>query len=196
MSNSVILGGHLNSISDSNNCTVINGANNQIVGANNVHIIGDNVTVSGANASGGSSDNDNKFYVGLQNGIIVNGPIHCRGDIKADGDIVAFSTSDERLKDDIKKIPNCLQKVLSLDAIEFDWNEDLQKTYKGRDIGLIAQQVQEVAPEIVEKRNNGYLGLKYEKMIPLLVGATQEQDEIISELEKQVDQLMDQVNHL
>jgi hypothetical protein len=196
MSNNAILGGHLNSINYSTNCTVINGANNYISGANNVHVIGDNVITLGANAEGGSADNDDKFYVGLINGMVVDGPVHCRGNIECEADIIAFSTSDERLKDNIKNIPNCLQKVLSLDAIEFDWNEDLQKTYKGRDIGLIAQQVQEVAPEIVEKRNNGYLGLKYEKMIPLLVGATQEQDEIISELEKQVDQLMDQVNHL
>lgn len=187
MSNNAILGGHLNSINHSTNCTVINGANNYISGANNVHVIGDNITALGANAVGGSADNDDKFYVGLINGMVVDGSVHCRGNIECEGDIIAFSTSDERLKDNIKNIPNCLDKVLSLDAIEFNWNEDLQHTYKGRDLGLIAQQVQEVAPEIVEERSNGYLGIKYEKIIPLLVGATQEQETQIKELEKELN---------
>jgi hypothetical protein len=187
MSSNVILGGHLNTISSSDYCTVINGANNLISGANNVHVIGDNVTALGANAAGGSADNDDKFYVGLINGMVVDGPIHCRGNIECEADIIAFSTSDERLKDDIKNIPNCLDKILSLDAIEFNWNEDLQKTYKGRDLGLIAQQVQKIAPEIVEERSNGYLGIKYEKIVPLLVGATQEQDAQIEELEKELN---------
>ena len=196
MRNNVILGGHLNTIGDSDYCTIINGADNLISGANNVHVVGDGSRVLGPGATNGSYLNDDKFYVSLINGMVVDGPVHCRGNIECEADIIAFSTSDERLKDNIEYIPNCLQKVLSLDAVEFDWNEDLQKTYKGHDIGLIAQQVQEIAPEIVEKRSNGYLGLKYEKMIPLLVGATQEQDEVISELEKQVDQLIDKVNHL
>jgi hypothetical protein len=77
---------------------------------------------------------------------------------------------------------------LSLDAIEFDWN-DKQQTYQGRDIGLIAQQVQEVAPEIVTKREDGYLAVKYEKVIPLLIGATQEQDAQLKELERQIKEL-------
>ena len=148
----------------------------------------------GANHANGSADNDDTFYVGCQNGIYVRGKIVAIGDIESEGDIIAYASSDERLKDDITPINGCLDKILSLDAIEFDWN-DLQQTYSGHDIGLIAQQVREIAPEIVQKREDGYLAMKYEKLIPLLVGATQEQDRQISELEKQIQGIIDKSNH-
>lgn len=172
-----ILGGYNNTIGGgSSYCTIINGADNTIpANSQNVHIIGDSVSVS-------STNNSNRFYVGCANGL------HC------DGDIVSFSTSDERLKDNITPISGCLNKILSLDAIEFDWN-DKQQTYEGHDIGLIAQQVKEVAPEIVETRKSGYLSVKYEKIIPLLVGATQEQDAQINKLEQEVDELLKKSNY-
>jgi len=190
--NNNILGGHLNTINDSSNCTVINGVNNQIRGANNVHVLGDNISVLGANHVNGSADNDDTFYVGCQNGIYVRGKIVAIGDIQSEGDIIAYASSDERLKDNIVPIDRCLDKILSLDAIKFDWSE-LQQTYSGHDIGLIAQQVKEVAPEIVEEREDGYLAMKYEKLIPLLVGATQEQDRQIEELEGKIGDLVDGV---
>ena len=190
--NNNILGGHLNTITNSSNCTVINGANNQINGANNVHILGDNLSVLGANHENGSADNDDTFYVGCQNGIYVLGRIVAIGDIESEGDILAFASSDERLKDNVVPIDRCLDRILSLDAVEFDWNE-LQQTYSGHDIGLIAQQVKDIAPEIVQEREDGYLAMKYEKLIPLLVGATQEQDRQIKELESKVGDLIDGV---
>lgn len=169
-----ILAGYNNTInSNCSHCTIINGSNNTIPSnRSNVHIIGDDVSASAIN---------DRFYVGCINGLF------------CDGDVVAYYSSDERLKDNITPISGCLEKVLSLDAIEFDWNEN-QQTYSGHDIGLIAQQVQEIAPEIVTERKNGYLAVKYEKMIPLLVGATQEQDTQIQELEKQVQELIDKSN--
>lgn len=188
-----ILGGHLNSISGSSACTIINGANNQIYGATGVHIIGDDVVVRGANDPQGSTNNDSALYVGCLNGIYVDGPVVANGNITAEGDVIAYSSSDERLKDNITPISGCLDKVLSLDAIEFDWN-DKQETYTGHDIGLIAQQVQKIAPEIVTERSDGYLAMKYEKVVPLLVGAVQEQDALLDDLESQVNKLIKNSN--
>jgi len=188
-----ILGGHLNSISGSSACTIINGANNQIYGATGVHIIGDDVVVRGANDPQGSANNDSALYVGCLNGIYVDGPVAANGNITAEGDVIAYSSSDERLKDNITPISGCLDKVLSLDAIEFDWN-DKQETYTGHDIGLIAQQVQKIAPEIVTERSDGYLAMKYEKMVPLLVGAIQEQDVLLDDLESRVNELIKNSN--
>jgi hypothetical protein len=170
-----ILAGYNNTInSNCNGCTIINGSNNSIPSnRTNVHIIGDDVAADSI---------DDRFYVGCINGL------HC------DGDVVAFSSSDERLKDNITPLSGCLDKVMSLDAIEFDWN-DKQQTYTGHDIGLIAQQVQEIAPEIVTQRKNGHLAMKYDKLIPILVGAMQEQDNKLSELEEQLNELIDQSNH-
>lgn len=185
MKDNVILAGHLNTIEgDCNQCSIINGANNAIFGANNVHAIGDDIVVYGSNHPNGSIDNDNCFYVGCTNGVHIHGPLVVDGNISAEGDITAFSSSDERLKEDIKPIKDCLQKVLTLDAIEFEWSNK-QSTYSGKDVGLIAQQVNEVAPEIVSKRDDGFYAMKYEKIIPLLVGAIKEQNEEIKKLEKE-----------
>jgi hypothetical protein len=67
--------------------------------------------------------------------------------LRATGDIIAFSSSDERLKDNKKNISNALEIVNNLNGITFDWNEKSGKT--GRDYGVIAQEVQEVVPEAV-----------------------------------------------
>ena len=53
---------------------------------------------------------------------------------------------------------------------------------KGRDVGLIAQEVQKVLPEIVQTRPNGTLAIQYDKVVPLLVEAIKEQQNQIEEL--------------
>ena len=67
---------------------------------------------------------------------------------------------------------------------------DKQKTHEGEDIGLIAQNVQEFLPEIVTKRVDGYLGIKYERMVPVLVEAIKEQGRRIESLEDEVRRLL------
>ena len=119
---------------------------------------------------------NNAFYIGCLNGL------------HSYGDVVAFSSSDERLKDNISIIIDPLEKILKLDAVEFDWNSK-QEVYQGHDIGLIAQQVEEVAPELVTTRDNGYKAVKYEKITALLVGAIKEQQKQIDFLEKRVESL-------
>ena len=179
--------GFNNKIEGSVRSTIINGAGNYITGRYNTHILGDYVSPvdqnSQSNGAGLPDLVDNAFYIGCANGIY------------SYGDVVAFSASDQRLKDNQIKITGCLDKVQSLDAIEFDWNEN-QETYSGHDIGLIAQQVSGVAPEIVAERQNGYLAMKYEKMVPILVGAIQEQQEQIKILNDRVEYLLKKINSM
>jgi hypothetical protein len=89
------------------------------------------------------------------------------------GDIIAFSTSDKNLKDDVKNIENPLDKVSKLNGVTFTWN-DKQESYRGTDIGVIAQEVEEIIPEAVTTRDNGYKAVKYEKIIPLLIESIKE----------------------
>jgi hypothetical protein len=89
------------------------------------------------------------------------------------GDIIAFSTSDKNLKDDIKNIENPLDKVSKLNGVTFTWN-DKQESYIGTDVGVIAQEVEEIIPEAVTTRDNGYKAVKYEKIIPLLIESIKE----------------------
>ena len=93
------------------------------------------------------------------------------GDISATGDIVAFSLSDKRLKNDITPITNALEKVSSIQGVEYVWNTELQTVYSGNDVGVIAQEVESVLPVAVIDRDNGYKAVKYEKLIPLLIEA-------------------------
>ena len=71
------------------------------------------------------------------------------GNLEADGDVVAFSTSDKRLKDNITLISNPIEKILQIGGYEFDWNEK-QNTYNGHDVGVIAQEIEKVLPEVIQ----------------------------------------------
>ena len=107
------------------------------------------------------------------------------GRIDAKNDVVAFSTSDERLKDNITPIENALNKVSQVQGIEFDWIEkEGVHGNEGHDVGVIAQEIEKVLPEVVTTRDNGYKAVKYEKIIPLLVEAIKELQEEIKELKK------------
>jgi|11_taG_2_1085331.scaffolds.fasta_scaffold00579_5 hypothetical protein len=102
--------------------------------------------------------------------------------IRCVGDVVAFYSSDERLKDNITPIENSLEKVGQLKGYEFDWN-DKQEVYEGHDVGVIAQEVEKVVPEIVTTReHDGYKAVKYEKLVPLLINA-------INELKAEIEEL-------
>ena len=101
--------------------------------------------------------------------------------IEASGDIIAFGSSDRNLKDNIQPIENSLEKIDKIGGYTFVWNDN-QSTYKGKDIGVVAQEIQEILPEIVATRANGYLGVKYEKIVPLLI-------ESIKELKKEVEDI-------
>ena len=71
-----------------------------------------------------------------------------------------------------------------------DWipNEE-HHGYEGHDVGVIAQEVEKVLPEVVQTRDSGFKAVKYEKMIPLLIESIKEQQEQIDELKKEVEEL-------
>ena len=112
------------------------------------------------------------------------------GDIIATGDIVAHF-SDDRLKTRLNNIENSIDILQSLSAFYYEPNEiaismgyDL-KTH----IGLSAQEVQRVLPEVIKPApiNDKYLTIQYEKLVPLLVAAIQEQQKRIDDLESRLD---------
>jgi hypothetical protein len=101
--------------------------------------------------------------------------------ISAGGDVIAFSSSDRRLKDNLTIIESSLEKVGKLSGYSFDWNSN-QETYSGKDYGVVAQEVEEIFPELVKTRDNGYKAVKYEKLIPVLIEAIKELNEKIEKL--------------
>jgi hypothetical protein len=108
------------------------------------------------------------------------------GEIRATNNVTAFYSSDERLKDNVQVITNALAKVLQIRGVEFDWN-NLTEPEDGyfvrkHDIGVIAQEIEKVLPEVVAIRENGIKAVKYDRIIPLLI-------EAIKELKAEVDVL-------
>jgi len=108
------------------------------------------------------------------------------GRLDCANDVVAFSSSDIRLKENIKPIENALEKVLQLNGIEFDWNQELKEAhgYDQHDLGVIAQEVKELFPDVVRTNDTGYLAVRYEKLIPVLIEAIKEQQRQINELKE------------
>jgi len=105
--------------------------------------------------------------------------------VEASGDIIAYSTSDRKFKDNIEPIQDSLYKVSQIGGYTFDWN-DKQQTYTGKDVGVIAQEIQEVLPEVVTERENG-LAVKYEKIVPLLIESIKELKQEIDDIKQKCD---------
>jgi hypothetical protein len=106
------------------------------------------------------------------------------GEIRATGDITAYYSSDIRLKENVFPIRNALQKVNEISGNTYDWKEgfDDVHSHKGTDVGVIAQEIEIILPQIVINRDNGFKAVQYEKIIPLLI-------EAIKELSAKVDRL-------
>jgi hypothetical protein len=115
-------------------------------------------------------------------------PSDTDGRIDANNDIVAYSTSDERLKDIISPIESALDKINTLSGVRFNWKPEYKKVhgYDGVDVGVIAQEVQAVLPEAIRQNDTGYLAVRYEKIIPLLIEAIKEQQRQIDELKSKL----------
>lgn len=107
--------------------------------------------------------------------------------IRVAGDIVAYY-SDERLKDIKGNIENPLEKVLSLNGFYYEPNEKAQQLgyIKKMEVGVSAQEVEAVMPEIVKDApiGHGYKTLNYAKLVPLLIEAIKEQQTQIEEIKR------------
>ena len=121
-------------------------------------------------------------------------PSGVAGAILATNDVVAFASSDERLKENLEPIGSAIEKVGQLTGYTFDWipMEGIH-VHSGHDVGVIAQEVEKVLPEVVEDRENGYKAVKYEKLTALLIQAVNEQQKQIDKLTKELRWLE---NHL
>ena len=116
--------------------------------------------------------------------IVLNDNTIVVGVLSVTGDITAFWTSDERLKDNIARIDDPLAKVLSISGNTFDWNEKSNKS--GHDVGVIAQEIQAVLPEAVVERDTGYLAVDYHKIVPLLIEAIKDLAAKVEKLEQKL----------
>lgn len=104
------------------------------------------------------------------------------GDLFVWGNVTA--NSDRRLKKNIETIRDASSKVRALNGVEFDWIED-----DSHSIGLIAQDVEQVAPDLVVTSDLGYKSVNYGNLVGLLVEAIKDLQDEVSALKKQLGDL-------
>ena len=114
----------------------------------------------------------------------VTGGVGIQGALNVGADVTAFASSDRRYKDNLQAITNPIDKVKSLTGYTFTWNDKHEQFNGNNDIGVVAQEVEKVLPEIVDTRDNGYKAVKYEKMVALLIEAVKDQQKQIDELKE------------
>ena len=118
--------------------------------------------------------------------------------IKLDGSVAVkdeiVSSSDKRLKKNIVKLNGALDKVTQMRGVSFKWRDDKNKgknknNKKKKVIGFIAQEVEEIVPDLTGVDSKGFMTVNYLGTTALLVEAIKEQQKIINELKKKVDSL-------
>ena len=133
-----------------------------------VHIVGTGTTTSTTALY--ITDSSNAFIFSVLD----------NGTVRAANDIIAFYSSDKNLKTNIKPLSNPIEKIKQIGGYEFDWKPESDHT--GHDVGVIAQEIESILPEVVTTRTNGYKAVRYEKIVPLLIEAIKEQQKQIDEL--------------
>ena len=100
---------------------------------------------------------------------------HIGGKVYAQGSAV---TSDIKLKKNITSLKDPLSKILSLRGVNFEWKDETKG--RGKQYGFIAQEVEEIIPDLVESGETKYVD--YQGIIPVLVEAIKNQQKQIDEL--------------
>jgi len=181
-----------------------NAANRKIViyeDANNDHqYFGFGINTAAMRYQIAGTDSDHIFYAGngssssnelariKGNGTLrvsslsTNGPVYSNNNI-----LTNTNPSDRNLKDNILPIGNSLEKVLALRPVTFIW-----KSNSKPGVGFIAQEVEEVIPELVNTNDDGTKGIYSLEMIPYLVKALQEQQIVIEQLKIRIQHLEQQ----
>jgi hypothetical protein len=185
-----------NSISISNSGVITNNAPDQLVsiaGTGKVTVTGTypSFTIDGGSTSpneifGGITYSTGLSYSSKHQQLNFTGEVF--GDLNVSGDICAFDTSitsDRQFKDNIELIIDPVDTVKSLRGVTFDWNEQSGKS--GHDVGVIAQEVEEILPEVVKTdENTGVKSVAYHKLVPLLIEAVKSLSSEIEVLKKEL----------
>jgi hypothetical protein len=156
-------------------------------GATNANYITDNNQLTNGaqyttySANQALDNDDNVHFEGLMVGQTSGATANT---IRCVGDVVAYYSSDAQFKDNVVKLEGALDKVKQIRGVEFDWN-DKQDVYVGHDIGVIAQEVQAVYPELVHHREHSdSLAVDYVKLTAVLIEAVKELSDKVKKLEE------------
>lgn len=145
-----------------------------------------NVIISIGGQRTSSLFNDNGPYYSTNNNIVITGSLTVTGDV----DAANFNTtSDKKIKTNLEKVENALEKIEKINGYTFNWLESYNEN-QTRQIGMLANEVYDVQPELTTERKiliNGneetILLLDYSKVTALLIEAVKELNEKVIKLE-------------
>lgn len=127
---------------------------------------------------------------------------YVKGAAKVTGDFHCNSlteTSDSTFKTDVVPLSKALQKTLKLEGVSYYWNyhEFPERNFSPElQIGVIAQEVELIYPELVKTDKNGYKSVNYTGLVPVLIEAIKEQQKLIDELKTTNTTQQEQINML
>lgn len=119
-----------------------------------------------------------------------NNLVEINGDFYVTGN--TYMTSDARLKKDIQSIDSSLEKIKNIRGVKYAWKNEKNAHGKFNDrhhYGVIGQEVEEVLPEAVSKDREGTVKVAYSELIPVMIEAMKEQQSIIDEQKKEIEEL-------
>lgn len=143
-----------------------------------------------------ASTGENQFLIRASGGVgigtndplgaalAVNGTICYTGNLQL--------CSDARYKTDVKTIPDALNRVTQMRGVNFKWKTEEypdRNFSEGRQVGFVAQELRDIAPEVVMEDAEGYLSVDYGRLTPVLVEAIKSQQSQINELKELVARL-------
>ena len=115
--------------------------------------------------------------------------LEINGNLKTAG---ITETSDIRWKKDVKTLSNSLEKVGQLRGVSYNWRKDEfpDKNFDNKEqIGLIAQEVDKIYPQLVDTDALGFKSVQYSKVVALLIEALKEQQSEINSLKAEVSKM-------
>ncbi len=118
-----------------------------------------------------------------------NKTIQINGNFRATATAV---TSDRRLKRNIRPLKRPLDRVIELEGVVYEWNVDEYPDRglgQGEQIGLIAQDVEKVMPQLVSEDGDGYKAVSYAKLTAVLVEAVKELKALAESQQKEIERL-------
>jgi hypothetical protein len=119
--------------------------------------------------------------------VMFNGDATVSNDLTVSGDVVV--SSDARLKSNIVSLGSTLSRILLIDGKSYEM--------KGKQkIGVLAQEIKEVFPELVSEDENEMLAVNYQGLVPVLINALKEQDERMKEQQSEIETYRDEVSEL
>lgn len=110
---------------------------------------------------------------------------HSGGAVYVNGAVA--HASDARLKREVRDLESGLAEVLALRPVSYAWKNGDDR----RHFGLIAQEVKNLSESLIYEDEEGFMGVAYTDLVPLLIRALQEQEQRIDELSGTVEKLLD-----